>query len=174
MATKVSYKPLLTICVLSTLFLSSAMARQGASPAPSRRELLMELKKCEHLGPQCNEDSVDKVFQLYQRGDKSVLKNLMDVAPGSDGALSEALGMAFGEILCTKPRTYLSAVAMRPRKEHETLLFLATAGDGSGMGCRQIVALRRRLKRISVSRGDRLAGLASECLVQLNENNRDN
>jgi hypothetical protein len=137
---------------------------------------LKGLKKCEHPGPpyECNEDSVDKVFQFYQRGDKSVLNNLMDVAPYSDGAVAEALGVDFGEILCAKPRTFLSAVAKRLRKEHEALLSLATVGDGSGMGCRQMAALRRRLKRISVSRGDRLAGLARECLIQLDENNRDN
>jgi hypothetical protein len=118
--------------------------------------------------------SVYRVFQLYRRGDKSVLNNLMDVAPHSDGALAEALGDTFGEILCAKPRTFLSAVAKRPRKEHDTILFLATAGDGSGMGCRQIPALRRRLNSISMRRGDLLSSLARECLIQLDKNNRDN
>jgi len=123
---------------------------------------------------ECDETSVDRVARLYERGDTGVLPKLMDVAPRSDGAPSEALGDFFSRLLCRKPKTYLRAVATRPRRERDNLLFLAAAADGGGMGCRDLAGLRRRLGRISLDRNDKLAGLAKSCLEQVNKHNPAN
>lgn len=157
------------LCLL--LCLSSAVAQQEKSRATYRYQLLKELEKCVNPGPQCDEDSVSKVAQLYEQGDKSVLPKLMDVAPKSDGALAEALGDFFSELLCHRPRTFLRAVAKRPPSEQDNLLILAAAADGSGMGCRRLDVLRHRLKAISRNRNDRLASLAQRCLAQVNKYN---
>ncbi|MDQ3744988.1 MAG: hypothetical protein M3444_11455 [Acidobacteriota bacterium] len=159
--------------VLSLLCLSNSAAQRRSPSAAGRAQLLRELRKCVHPEkPGCSEDSVDRVAELYKQGDTGVLPKLMDVAPRSDGALSESLGVFFSDLLCHKPRTFLRAVATRPRSEHDRLLNLAATADGGGMGChRGMARLRRRLKEISRNRNDRLAGLAKRCLAQVNEHN---
>jgi hypothetical protein len=162
--------------VLIALFLSclSASAAQHRGPLAARRaELLRELRKCVYPHkPGCSEDSVDRVAGLYKQGDTGVLPKLMDVAPHSDGALAESLGVFFSDLLCHQPRTFLRAVATRPRSEQDDLLTMAAVADGGGMGCfKGMAALRRRLKEMSRNRNDRLAGLAKTCLAQINEHN---
>ena len=157
---------------LALLCLQAAAAQYRNPRAARRAQLLSELRKCVYPHkPGCSEDYVDRVAELYKRGDKSVLPKLMDVAPHSDGALSESLGVFFSDLLCRQPRTFLQAVATRPRSEQDNLLFLAAAADGSGMGCRDMAGLHRRLKEISRNRNGRLPGLAGRCLAQVNEHN---
>jgi hypothetical protein len=138
-----------------------------------RAKLLSQLKKCEPRGqkPGCEEFIVADVVKLYKRGDHSVLRNLMDVAPNSDGALSEELGEFFSEILCDRPRDFLTAVLKRNIGEHENLLFLAAVADGGGMGCRNISSLRRSLIAIKKDRKDKLHRLAVVCLTLVNKYN---
>jgi hypothetical protein len=163
---------LLLTCLLLPCFLSAA-AQRAPRPAATRARLLRELKKCEDPGPpyDCDEMSVFRVADLYRRGDTGVLPGLMDVAPKSDGALSEALGDFFSGLLCRGPETFLRAVATRPRREHDKLLHLAAAGDGSGMGCPNMAGLRRRLGGLSRSRNPRLAALALKSLGRVNKHN---
>ena len=163
---------LLLTCLL-LLFTPTADAQRAETYAAKRARLLRELKKCEAPRPPsgCDEMSVYRVADLYKRGDTSVLPRLMDVAPRSDGALSEALGDFFSELLCREPETFLRAVATRPRREHDNLLFQAAVADGGGMGCRNMAGLRRRLNALSRSRNRRLAALAAKSLGQVNEHN---
>lgn len=165
-------RALLLTCLL-LLFTPTADAQRAETYAAKRARLLRELKKCEDPGPpyDCDEASVYRVGELYRRGDASVLPKLMDVAPHSDGALSEGLGEFFSGLLCRRPETFLRAVATRPRREHDNLLLLAAAGDGSGMNCRNIAGLRRRLNELSRSRNRRLAALAVKSLGQVNKHN---
>lgn len=159
--------------VLSLLCLSNAAALHRGPRAARRAELLGELRKCVYPHkPGCSEDSVDRVAELYKQGDTGVLPKLMDVAPHSDGALAESLGVFFSDLLCHQPRTFLRAVATRPRSEQGDLLTMAAVADGGGMGCfKGMAALRRGLREISRNRNDRLAGLARRCLAQINEHN---
>jgi hypothetical protein len=163
---------LLPACLL-LLFTPTADAQRAETYAARRARLLGELKRCEDPGPpyDCDDTSVDRVGDLYKRGDASVLPKLMDVAPKSDGALSEALGSFFSDLLCGRPETFLRAVAARPRREHDNLLFLAAAADGGGMGCRNMAGLRRRLNGLSRSRNRRLAAVALKSLEQVNKYN---
>ena len=160
---------------LLLLLASLTLAQPKAVCTASRATLLGELKKCAPPRPanHCDESSVYRVAELYQRGDVSVLARLMDVAPHSDGALSEALGDFFSQLLCNKPETFLRAVATRPVTEHANLLLLAAVADGGGMGCGKLTALRRRLKAIAQRPNDHLALLAKVCLTQVNQHNPD-
>ena len=173
----------------SLLFCPLAQARRG-QPHPKHRsqifreepntknrsQLLSELKKCENPGQPdtCDVLTVYRVANLYERGDTSVLQKLMAVAPNSRGVLSVALGDVFTDLLCRKPRSFLRAVAKRPRSEQDKLLFLAVAGDGSGMGCEELDSLRKRLRVMARSRNDGLSGLAARCLVQVDKYNPTN
>jgi hypothetical protein len=161
--------------LLGLLLLCSpaAEAQRADTYAKTRARLLRELKKCEDPGPpyDCDEMSVYRVARLYERGDRSVLPKLMDVAPRSDGALAEGLGEFFSDLLCRRPETYLRAVTTRPRREHDKLLLLAAAADGGGMGCRDMAGLRRRLNGLSRGRNRRLAALAVKSLEQVNKHN---
>lgn len=163
----------LILIVFSLLSVPTVTAQQGTLRVAKRSQLLKELKKC--VSPRqasgCDEMSVARVAELYKRGDTAVLRNLMDVAPHSDGALSESLGEFFSELLCHKPETFLRAVATRPRSEQDHLLFLAATADGSGMGCKNMSSLRQRLKAISQKQNNRLANLARRCLAQVNKYN---
>ncbi len=138
-----------------------------------RNQLLKELKKCVHprLASGCDEGAIYRVAELYHHGDVRVLPKLMDVAPNSDGALSEGLGEFLSELLCHQPETFLRAVISRPQTEQRNLLFLAAAADGSGMGCRQMNTLRRKLKVLARNKKHPLKNVARRCLVQVNKNN---
>ncbi len=164
---------LLLICLL-LLCAPAAPAQRRESYAAKRARLLRELRKCapsERGRAHCDENSVIEVSRLYERGDRSVLPRLFDVAPNSDTALAEGLGAFFSDLLCRETETFLRAVSARPRREHEELLFLAAVGDGGGIGCRDTAALRRRLKRLSRGRDRGLARLAAESLKQVDEHN---
>jgi hypothetical protein len=138
-----------------------------------RNQLLKELKKCVHpeLASGCDEGAIYNVAELYHQGDVSVLPNLMDVAPNSDGALSEGLGEFLSELLCHKPETFLRAVIGRPQLEQGRLLYLAVSADGSGMGCQQIKTLRHKLKILAQSKKHPLKNIARRCLVGVNKHN---
>jgi hypothetical protein len=152
---------------------SATFGQDTRSYQRHRTRLLRELKKCEPAGrkPGCNERNVLDVARLYDRGDRSVLKDLMDVVPNSDAALSEALGDFFSELLCKRPRTFLAAVSKRPRREHHDLLSLAAVADGGGMDCRNIRALRQTLNAIKRNPREKLRRLAGECLLMVNKYN---
>jgi hypothetical protein len=153
---------------------SSAWAQSETATPINRDQLLKELRKCTSpRSRECDEMAVYRAAELYKQGDQSILQNLMDTAPHSDGALSEALGEVFSDLLCDKPVTFLKAVARRQQSVQSNLLFLAAAGDGSGMGCTSIESLRNKLKAISRRRNDPIANLAKRCLVQVNKYNND-
>ncbi len=140
----------------------------------SRDKLLKELHKCiPPRSSECDEDVIFEAAKLYKRGDQSILQILMDIATHSDGALSEALGEIFSNLLCDEPMTFLKAVARRQQSEQSNLLFLAADGGGGGMGCESIASLRKKLKAISERRNDPLANLAKSCLMQVDKYNND-
>ncbi len=158
---------------MSLLLAAPTWAQQRSTHPTKRAQLLAELHKCVHPGPpyDCDETSVYKVARLYQQGDKSVLPKLMDVAPHSDGAISEALGDFFSDLLCTQPKTFLQAVATRPQAQQDKLILLTAAADGSGMGCKNLALLRQRLLTLSRQKNEPLAKLAKRCLAFVNEQN---
>jgi hypothetical protein len=100
--------------VLIPISYSSAWAQSEISTPINRDQLLKELRKCTApSSSECDEMAVNKAEKLYKQGDQSILQILMDIAPNSDGALSEALGEVFSNILCDKPMTFLKEVSRR-------------------------------------------------------------
>ena len=162
---------ILLVSFLLLLNLSVTQAQQKNVRHGNRDQLLKELRKCVKPDPDCREESIDSVAKLYNRGDASVLPKLLDVAPKSDDAFAEAIGDFLSQLLCHKPRTFLQAVAIRPKREQSNLLMLAAAADGGGMGCMHMSALRKTLREISKDKTDRLAMLAARCLNQVNKYN---
>lgn len=162
-----------SVIVFFLVFLSSVTVTAQKSQITARKQLLKELKKCVNPGANsgCDESSVGKVARLYKKGDVSVLSAIMDVAPRSDGALSEALGDFFSELLCQQTEIFLQAVAHRPQSEQGTLLMLAAVADGGGIGCKEINFLRQKLKRIAQNKKHPLSKLAGRCLVAVNRYN---
>lgn len=154
------------------LVVITAAAQPRKAPAAKRAQLLKELKKC--AAPQqsdCDEMSLYKAADLYKQGDINMLSVIMDVAPHSDGALSEALGEFFSGLLCQHTETFLHAVANRPAREHGHLLMLAASADGGGMGCQRMKALRKKLKTLAQNKKQRLANIARRCLAEVNKHN---
>jgi len=163
---------LIQILIL-TISAAASVAQRGQAYQQRRAHLLAELKKCDEPGPKqdCHEDVVYEIAKLYRQGDHSVLKNLMDALPKSDGALSEGLGDVFSDLLCDHPRVFLTAVSKRPQRERQNLLFFAATADGSGMGCKHIGSLRQSLRAIKKNRNDKLHRLAGECLAMVDKYN---
>src|SRR5262245_26746800 len=61
----------------------------------------------------CSEEFVANVIELYDRGDHTVLRPLLDAGLSSDGALAEELGWFYSNALSKNPRTFLAGVRWR-------------------------------------------------------------
>src|SRR6266550_650308 len=94
------------LIALTIVFISNGQA-QGKET--KRKRLLATLKGCSTrpitLG--CSEDTAGEVIKLYNHGDKTVLKPLLDAGLTSDGALSEMLGDFYAELLLKRPLEFL-------------------------------------------------------------------
>jgi hypothetical protein len=136
----------------------------------SRTDALRILKGCatRPITSGCSEDTAVYLIDLYEKGDRTVLKSLLDAGRTSDGALSEVLGDFYADILVQRPRTFLEGLRFRPKKEQGSLCWLAAARDGSGMGADEIRDVRRNLTTI-ISGEVRLAPVARICLREVNK-----
>ena len=164
----------LTNILLLTMICPLANAQtQSAGQSLSRKKALAMLKGCSRslYFEGCNEDTAEYLIGLYRRGDKSLLVPLLDAGLVSDGALSEALGSFYGESLSKEPRTFLKALASRPRKEQRQLAWLAGAMDGSGMPKEMLRQVRAVLRNIGAQRQNRLSSVARLGLSEVNRAN---
>ena len=89
-----------------------------------------------------------------------MLKSLLDALPYSDGAMSEGLGTFYSDLLHKHPRTFIRAIAGRPRKERYELCMAAGETDGSGMYDSMLRDVRMSLRRIAAGRNNGLAPVA--------------
>jgi hypothetical protein len=119
----------------------------------------------------CHEDFVANVFNLYDSGDRAVLRPLLDAGLSSDGDLSEELGGFYSRVLSKNPRTFLAGLRTRPLKQRHHLCWMAGAVDGSGMEPAMLIDVRRSLRVISSRRNDSLAPVARTCLADVNRAN---
>lgn len=132
----------------------------------NRQRLIHAMRGCRDrpVTRGCSEDTALLLINLYERGDRTLLKPLLDAASDSDGALSELLGTFYNEVLEKHPRTFLRALATRPPKEQKQLGWFAGALDGPGMAPSELREVRARLRRFMRKR-DRLAPAARRCLA---------
>src|SRR2546421_12838646 len=100
----------------------------------------------------CSEETAEEVIKLYNRGDKTVLKPLLDAGLTSDGALAEILGDFYAELLLKRPLEFLQALTPRPEKEQRQLAWLAGGTDGSGMSPETLHKVQASLKKIAKHR----------------------
>ena len=162
---------LFLLLVLRGVNVSYAQTRERAK---SRSEALIVLRGCATrpitLG--CDEDTAGYLIKLYERGDKTLLKPLMQAGLSSDGALAEILGDFYSNVLWKNPREFLTALRSHPQSEQKSLSWLAAATDGSGMGGQMLRDIRRNLRRIGFESGP-LAPVARICLRQVEKVNAE-
>jgi hypothetical protein len=153
---------------LLVLLLQADLRAQG--PA-NRAEALRTLKGCSTrpVTLNCNEDTAGYLIELYKHGDRSLLRPLLDAGRHSDGALSESLGDFYSSVLTTRPRSFLSALSLRPRKQQSHLCWMAGETDGSGMSASTLRKVRRSLRSFSSDKN--LAPVARICLSEVNRVN---
>ena len=144
---------------------------RAQTPA-NRADALRTLNGCANrpitLG--CSEDTAGYLIGLYHRGDRALLRPLLQAGVHSDGALSEILGEFYSDVLSKKPRTFLSAVRSRPLRQQGHLCWMAGVTDGGGMGP-EIRDVRHSLRAISSQRDDALSSVARICLANVNRAN---
>jgi hypothetical protein len=145
---------------------------QEATRPMSRAKALRTLKGCatRPITRGCSEDTAGYVIKLYEHGDQSVLRPLLDAGLISDAALSEILGDFYAHVLWKSPREFLDQLNLHSKKEKESLCRLAATTDGSGMGGDMLRDVRRKLNQIRSQHG-RLAPLAGMCLFEVNKAN---
>jgi hypothetical protein len=72
--------------LISWLLMSGlpVLAQANKSSAINRNQLLKKLRECGRPAPrECNEDLVQVAAERYRRGDKSMLQELMNIAPNN-------------------------------------------------------------------------------------------
>lgn len=134
----------------------------------NRSEGLKMLKGCgtRPITLNCNEDTADYIVKLYNRGDRTLLRPLLDAGLTSDGALSELLGEFYSEVLSTRPRSFLSSLRSRPNRQRRHLCRMAGFSDGGGMNDATLRRVRISLLALS-SYKDGLSSIARRCLIEV-------
>src|SRR5215218_5160013 len=102
------------LLLVPMLAMAPCAAQHGRWSAKDKDRYLEDLKKCERAGPSedCHMGTVVDVVISYQKaGDLRALDYLMDAAGNNSDYMSESLGWFFNELLCEKPRTFMTAVA---------------------------------------------------------------
>src|SRR5262249_10189355 len=144
-----------------------------AQAPANRADALRTLKGCATrpvtLG--CSEDTAEYLIRLYNRGDRSLLRPLLDAGLNSDGALAEILGDFYSDTLSKHPRTFLSSLRSRPIDQQRQLCWMAGNTDGSGMGTEMLRDVRHSLRVTSSRSNDSLSPVARVCLVNVNRAN---
>ena len=164
---------LTSLLLLAAICLPAKAQTQGAGQSLTRKKALAMLKGCSRslYSEGCNEGTAEYLIVLYRRGDKSLLGPLLDAGLISDGALSQSLGSFYGELLSKEPRTFLNALASRPRKEQRQLAWLAGAMDGSGMPKEMLQQVRAVLSKMGAQRRNRLSSVARLSLAEVDRAN---
>ena len=127
----------------------------------NRANALATLKGCATrpvtLG--CSEGTAEYLITLYEKGDKTLLKPLLDAGLTSDGALSQVLGDFYSNVLWKNPRAFLQGLKLYSKKDQQSLSRLAATTDGSGMAVEMLRDVRRNLQKIESEPG-RLGSIA--------------
>jgi hypothetical protein len=162
-------KQVIVVIAISLLSLHPGVYAQ--IPA-SRRQALRIMKGCatRPVTLNCSEDTAEYLIRLYKRGDRTLLRPLLDASLHSDGALAESLGTFYSDVLYARPRTFLSGLRSRPQKQQRSLCWSAGATDGGGMNASTLRKVRSSLRAIS-STNDSLAKVAKVCLYEVNRAN---
>jgi hypothetical protein len=154
-------------------FTSSHALNLDVGQSLNREKALVMLKCCGQsvCVERCDENASEYLIGLFKRGDKMLLEPLLDAGLVSDGALSESLGIFYGDLLWKEPRIFLKALASRPRKEQRQLAWLAGGMDGSGMPKRMLREVQVMLRKIAGQKRNRLSPVARLSLSEVNKAN---
>jgi hypothetical protein len=152
----------------------SASLSQTNNRSANRSKVLTTLRGCVSKGITSNcEIAAEQAIELYKKGDRTLLKLLLDLGLKSDAHLSETLSIFYGEDLLSKsPRVFLRAIAARPVKQQRELSYMAGGMDGSGMTDKMLREVREKLRRIGKNKAEPLAAVARRCLSSVEAANK--
>ena len=138
----------------------------------SRAEGLKMLRGCATRPTtlNCNEDTAGYLIKLYNRGDRGLLRPLLEAGLTSDGALSEVLGDFYSEVLAKRPRSFLSSLRLRSQGQQTHFCWMAGLADGGGLNAATLRRVRSSLRAFSSS-NDGLAPIARVCLMEVDRAN---
>ena len=171
------YKLLSALILLSIVSLNFNLV---AKTPKNRTEALRTVRRCmsRPTPSDCSVDTIDDalgyLINLYNHGNRSLLRPLLDAGPRSDGAFGEALGDLYSNVLSKHPRTFLASIRSRPLKQQRHFCWMAGVTDGSGMGTQMLRDVRHSLRVISSRRADPLSSVARICLANVNRANASN
>ncbi|HZS47308.1 MAG TPA: hypothetical protein VFC63_19720 [Blastocatellia bacterium] len=127
-------------------------------------------------GTESNSDNCEVITSygtdLFNRGDKTLLKPLLEAGIGSDGTLAETLGDFYSNVLWKDPQTFLQSLSEFPKEQQAELSMLAGAADGSGMGDDMSRDVRQNLSQIAGQKNNDLALVAKTCLDGVNKGDK--
>lgn len=96
----------------------------------------------------CDEDTLQMLQNLFNRGHHEVLAALLHAAKDSDGAGSEALGAFYPQVIAEHPDLFVKVLRSLPGQERESVCWLAGSGDGGGVARGDVQRMRRGLSVI--------------------------
>jgi len=160
------------VVIVAAIWLLSSHLNIHAQIPASRSEALRILKGCSTrpVTLNCSEDTAEYLVNLYNLGDHSLLPPLLDAGLHSDAAMSELLGTFYSDVLVLRPRSFLSSLQSRPRKQQSYLCSMAGYTDGGGLERSQFRKVKNSLHTLS-RRKDYLARVAGVCLSEINRAN---
>ena len=101
----------------------------------TRRTALSNLKLCTsdpRKDSSVCEDSAGFLEKLYETGDRALLTPLFNARLKSDGALSEALGPFYADVLLKHTTFFLTTLSRWPSRDQKVISMLAVSADGGG------------------------------------------
>ena len=157
-----------TLIASICLFLAFANAQNEKQ---TKRSALSRLNKCaiEFSGKNCNENDAQFLIDLYFRGEKDLLKPLLNAGLKSDGALTEILGTFYADILNTETKSFLFALSEKTKVEQIEISKRTVWADGSGNSIEWEARIKKKLTTIIRSNDKKLSPVAKVVAEQLEE-----
>jgi hypothetical protein len=159
-----------SLCAFPTL---AEKKNPAVTPGTSGNGVLAEFKRCSvpaaTLPKDCDDTRkqiarINAVVKLYQKGNKTVLSDLVTGAIDSDTYLGETYGAFFAEVAVKNSSEFLQAVSTKKKPEDRETLYRITAlsfPDG------QISKVNRSLQKMAAQKTDKLSTFAREFLTEI-------
>jgi hypothetical protein len=163
--------------VATTLLCSTPLLAEKKTPAVSGSNTtgnaaLAEFKRCSvpaaTLPKDCDDTRqqivrIKAVIKLYQKGNKSVLNDLVAGAIDSDTYLGETYGGFFASVVVKQPSEFLQAVSVRQPTDRETLYRITALSLPDG----QVTKVTKNLQQLASQKSNKMSAFAKEFLTEI-------
>lgn len=138
---------------------------------PTKKAALARLDKCvvEPSDYDCSADNVQYLIRLYYKGEKDLLKPLLNAGLKSDEDLSETLGDFYADTLIRETESFLLVLSENKKEEQIYLIRMTFRSDGSGNTPEWESNVKAKLKKIIELNDKKLSPTAKVCAEQLEE-----